>query len=407
MLVRDTSAPFGHSVRQVSAQWDPAPRDDGANDNSSSDDNNDTEMETRQEREARQAENEWQHYLQQARAEERRRKLTACGLVSAAAFVFIALLLMIVLIATSYTPVDRQHYGIRYSSSTGRIDDTEVYSNGHYFWSPTSHALQFPSTWRRVQLSRSDLEVAVSSGQVLRLACEFRYQFKKSSLVHILRTFGTGEEQAVRATAIGALKNAAPGFTFEQYVTNRDAVTDGLQAAVIAGLLAVGIDVNVPRPGFILGFVELPSTVLALNQDVFFQTETRIRNEFEKQSAIVRLATRTNETRINATASAVAANATAVAGRMRAVAAHSGTAQLRSETGRLVKALAGRLNVNTAAGHEALAEYSLLLAATEGTVATITPNSAASSPHVGRSITILDSGGDGRSGAFGVTPVVN
>jgi hypothetical protein len=343
-------------------------------------------------------------------------------LVAGAALLFIALLLLIVLIATSFTPVDRQHLGVRYNPHTGRIDDSEVFENGHHFWSPAARALQYPSTWRRVQLSRQELEVAVTSGQVLRLACEFRYSFKKSTLIPIVRTFSTLEEKAVRAAAIGALKNAAPGFTFEQYVTDRDAVTDGLHAAVGAGLLAAGIDVTLPRPGFILGFVELPATVLALNQAVFFQAEAQIRNEFEKQAAIVRLATQTNESLINATAEAVRAGAEATRTQLRAVAAHRGTAQLRSETGRLVKALAGRLGVATAAGHGALAEYSLLLAAVEGTVSTISPtpvedaaaanaaNATASGNNTSgetasayaRSFTLLD----GDAAALGMTPLV-
>uniref|UniRef100_A0A7S1L2T8 Uncharacterized protein n=1 Tax=Neobodo designis TaxID=312471 RepID=A0A7S1L2T8_NEODS len=124
--------------------------------------------------------------------------------------------------------------------------------------------------------------------------------------------------------------------------------------------------------------------------------------------------TRTNETRINATASAVSANATSVAGRLRAVAAHSGTAQLRSETGRLVKALASRLNVTTSAGHEALAEYSLLLAAVEGTVSEISadPTGAnatsassddATASAVPRGFHLLDTAG----GEIGVTPLIH
>ena len=338
------------------------------------------------------------------------------GCVGLLGFVLVLLLLL------SLTPVERQRWGVRYNPNTGRILSERAVGNGNWFWSPVSKALEFPATWESMCFSLEDLEIAVNSGQVIRVEACLRFKLDPVGLVPMIRRYGFNFRTAIRAVARDRIKNAAPGFTFEQYVTDRDAVTDGLHAAVGAGLLAAGIDVTLPRPGFILGFVELPRPVLLLNQDVFYQSEIRIRNEFEKQAAIVRLATQTNVTRIDAAATATRAGAEATRTQLRAVAAHRGTAQLRSETGRLVKALAGRLGVATAAGHGALAEYSLLLAAVEGTVSTISPtpvedaaaanaaNATASGNNTSgetasayaRSFTLLD----GDAAALGMTPLV-
>ena len=239
-------------------------------------------------------------------------------------------------------------------------------------------------------LSRDELEVAVSSGQVLRISVDLRYAYVSSNLVRIVRTFGEHQEQLLRSAVIGSLKNAAPLYTFEQYVTDRRGVTAGLHAAVTAYLQQIGLDVNVPRAGFVLGLVELPRTVLNLSQQVFFQSETRLRQEFARQAARARLATAANVSRINATAAEVRGAAAAVLDRMQRVAAHRGTSQLRAEVGRMLKALAQRLGVATAAGHEALASFSLYLSVFEGGTVGISPNGTLLANTTSRRVMMLD-----------------
>jgi hypothetical protein len=309
-------------------------------------------------------------------------------IVGGAAALVIGIVLMCILIPLSAVGVERQHFAFRWNRRN-TVDTKTVYGSGVHWWGPSYKAIAYPSTYHRHCFDQDrDLLIAVEGGQVIEIDLCFHFALKKDSLSMIFRSFGQNYQRAIAAIARNAITNTAPSFSLNDYVNRRENVTAGFHAAIVRELEAASINVTVPTWGVFLGYIELPGPVLDRNREIFFNTELMVRNTNAKAAKIQRLITNTSVLLVQSNATRLQAEAQAVKDRMKATAALRGTSQLRSQVGAVLVDMARRLNITSANGRRLLTEYTLFLAAADGSTTSILQNGSIAS-RTGR-VTIFD-----------------
>jgi hypothetical protein len=313
-----------------------------------------------------------------------------CRIVGGAAALVIGIVLMCILIPLSAVGVERQHFAFRWNKRS-TVDTKTVYGSGVHWWGPSYKAIAYPSTYHRHCFDQDrDLLIAVEGGQVIEIDLCFHFALKKDSLSMIFRSFGQNYQRAIAAIARNAITNTAPSFSLNDYVNRRENVTAGFYAAIVRELEAASINVTVPTWGVFLGYIELPDPVLDRNREIFFNTELMVRNTNAKAAKIQRLVTNTSVLLVQSNATRLQAEAQAVKDRMKATAALRGTSQLRSQVGAVLVDMARRLNMTTRIGVQQLAQYSLFLAALDGSSTIIKTSADGGSASPRRNWTIID-----------------
>lgn len=108
------------------------------------------------------------------------------------------------------------------------IDQTEVYTQGRYFVGFTNSFVTFPATV--INLNLQDLEVFSSNegddaGTTLEIDVSVQYVLDPERLSDLFDIGGeTGFTTQIQAEAIETLKNAAPQFNADAYLTDRAAI---------------------------------------------------------------------------------------------------------------------------------------------------------------------------------------
>lgn len=294
--------------------------------------------------------------LEQQRAERRRRIWTNTLL----AMCPLLLILIIGLVAGSFKPVERQRVGFK--QLFGAINTDTLYKNGNHLVGPAATFVTVPGTLHRVCFDGDDaLEVAASSAQTIRIEVCFHYR-PDARFGRVYEKYGERYTVAVPAIVRGALKNEAPKYTFTDYVHKRVNVSQGLRTAALTALAASQLHMDVPAEGFLLGGVELPRSVLAQNVLIFELSERMVKQNYDKTSALVRIMTQQNVSRINADAVIVKRAADHVRARMNSAATHRARAIVDGARGVLLNQMADRLAVQTPRAREIFSMLGLLLA---------------------------------------------
>lgn len=170
----------------------------------------------------------------------------------------LAIILIPTMTTVSVSYVERNMYAFRKNLVTNQVDET-VYSSGRYFWGSTYSPIQFDGEYIRIHYPASELSVFSSNGLEFGIGINIYYRLLPSNLRLIFNQFGTAYNVTFINIIKAAIKNIAPIFAADQYVSNRTLVSDTFLGAVNTALVAVGINVAADR--FMMMGVSFPSSV--------------------------------------------------------------------------------------------------------------------------------------------------
>ncbi len=157
----------------------------------------------------------------------------ACGCISA------CVLLAVVVAGIAYCAgtVEPIAYGLKYNTLSRNIDQSFVYEGGWFIIGPFNKFIQFPMT--QVNYDFSDLPGAkqkpidAKSGVAITMSFSFQYQLIKEMLPSLYEQYNVRyENELIRTTAIGIVKEEATNYNVSDYYTKRQEIGEAMRIAL-------------------------------------------------------------------------------------------------------------------------------------------------------------------------------
>jgi len=150
----------------------------------------------------------------------------------------IGLLLMVILLPLSFTKLEYYEAGLLAQKSTGSVDLDEIYDSGNHFIGPDFMFKTFPIN---IQSFDQRLDVwsksgGTDAGATITLDVSFQYRIRKESIADLYRKVATGYEPLVKTYALDSIKNTAPLFGVDEYLTQRPKIEAAFKQNVTMAL---------------------------------------------------------------------------------------------------------------------------------------------------------------------------
>merc|ERR1712159_652579 len=130
-------------------------------------------------------------------------------------------LLTVILLPLSFSKIEYFEAGLLAQKSTGTVDTEEIYRSGNHFIGPDFEFKTFP-----ISLQNFDQRVSVWSksggndaGATLILDISFQYKIRVEDIGRLYEKVAVSFEPLVVTYALDAIKNTAPRFGVDEYVT--------------------------------------------------------------------------------------------------------------------------------------------------------------------------------------------
>lgn len=196
------------------------------------------------------------------------------------ATIAIGLLLTVILIPLSFSYVEYHEIALKKDTITNEVDTGSVYTNGQYFWGVNKKPLSFP---RQYQIVKQDFSIFPSGGFEFDVSVVFWYRLNPEKLGSLYNSFGNAFHSQVVNRANAQIKNRAPDFTLEEYITRREEITRALYDALVDDLDEIFIEL--PADKFYLAEVQIPSEVRSRDLTAAVQEQRNLEernNQFQK-----------------------------------------------------------------------------------------------------------------------------
>jgi len=135
-------------------------------------------------------------------------------------------LLTIILIPMSFSKIEYYEAGLRQQKSSGRLSYDKVYDAGNYMIGPDFEFKKFP-----INLQLFNQRVAVWSksggddaGATINLDISFQYRIRSADIPQLYQKVAMSYEPLVVTYALDAIKNTAPLYGVDQYLTQRSII---------------------------------------------------------------------------------------------------------------------------------------------------------------------------------------
>lgn len=92
---------------------------------------------------------------------------------------FVIFLTLMIMLITSFAYVEYDEYAFKKSTTTNKVDQSEVYDNGRYLWGFNHKKVVFPKLF---QVQELNLSVANQEGVSVNIAVSFWYRLPKDDL---------------------------------------------------------------------------------------------------------------------------------------------------------------------------------------------------------------------------------
>ena len=205
----------------------------------------------------------------------------------------ISLLLLIILLPLSYSYVEYYQYALNKNTITNKVDMSKVHENGRYFWGVSHEPVTFP---RHFQLMELTVPVFPSNGMEFDVDIDFYYRLDKDNITNLYQAFGQTFDNQVEIRAKAKIKNSAPEFSLEQYITDRTALTQHLHDDLQDELDRVWI--KVPFDKFYFGEITIPESIRQRDLDAAIQRQRNIEEENRQKATVVRKETKRLENEV-------------------------------------------------------------------------------------------------------------
>jgi len=157
--------------------------------------------------------------------------------------VVIGVILTPFLVGFSFKVVNRNNWGIRYSTTAQTIDRSQIYDPGSYYVGLGYDFISYPSTYTQVTFSadpNSDADVVTArtqDGLLLSLDISYQYQLIKEQLLNVLDDFGSDYNPFFIAFSRGSIRDTASTFTTSDFFYNRTYVGQTMHQGLAQVLL--------------------------------------------------------------------------------------------------------------------------------------------------------------------------
>eukprot|EP01006_Ploeotia_vitrea_P056886 TRINITY_DN68134_c4_g9_i1.p1 TRINITY_DN68134_c4_g9~~TRINITY_DN68134_c4_g9_i1.p1 ORF type:complete len:310 (+),score=16.06 TRINITY_DN68134_c4_g9_i1:82-1011(+) len=272
----------------------------------------------------------------------------------------IGILLMVILIPISFHYVERNRWAFKKNSITNDVDTSKVYSNGRYFWGIGRTSVTFPSTFQHVEFTgKRGLSVFTEAGLELLIDMSFQYRLQPDTLAQLFQTYGLTYASQIENIARAALRNEAPRFDIDQYITDRSTVVKALHLGLQVALAEIWVDV--PESKFQLRRVVLPEQVRDKFLNTFVQKEINKEKGQKQRADLIRKETEKMEQVIRGNITIITNRADATATRMVEEERATSAARLDIAKARVVKDAMDTLEITDSKDKALFLEYIALM----------------------------------------------
>jgi len=147
-------------------------------------------------------------------------------------------LLIVILLPLSFSKIEYYEAGLLAQKSTGKVNTDKVYEAGNHFIGPDFEFKTFP-----ISLQLFDQRVSVWSksggddaGATLILDISFQYKIRKEQIGQLYEKVAMSFEPLVVTFALDAIKNTAPRFGVDEYLTKRPVIEAQIRSNVTKAL---------------------------------------------------------------------------------------------------------------------------------------------------------------------------
>jgi len=280
--------------------------------------------------------------------------LVACGGIVCC----IGLFLIVLLIPLGHSKVEYYETGLKMQRSTSQVDRSVTYGTGNHFIGPDY-------TFRKFQTSLNYFEQSMEvwtrsgdddAGTSVEITVSFQYKLRKDNLGDLYSLVALNYEPLVKSKAIDSIKNTAPLFGVDSYLTQRTRVETSLRSNVSLAVSDVYADIY----DFQLNFVNLEDDYRLSRLTAAVQIESNYKEEYVQEAALVRAKTAVDTLRIENNASRVLATAQAAATLIENKATYEATALVERARNTGLRDLFTQINITTEE-HKASLDYILTL----------------------------------------------
>lgn len=219
---------------------------------------------------------------------------------------FISAILLLVMLPLSFSYVEYDQWALKKNKIENTVELDTTYDVGRYFWGVDHAPLTYSRQYQKVE---KDFSIFPSSGLEFTINVIFYYRIQKENLGKIYKSFGTALHSQVVNRANARIKNIAPLFDLEQYITHRPLITVALHSGLVDELASIWVDV--PYNKFYLAEVKIPNEIKQRNLDASIQKQTNIEEKNRQLATLVRKETEKLEQEINANITLIGATAVA------------------------------------------------------------------------------------------------
>jgi len=223
----------------------------------------------------------------------------------------IGLLLLVIMLPLSYTYVEFDQIAFKKSTIDNKVDISESYASGRYFWGLSTTAVSFPSVYQRVALRDDDLVIFASLGSEFNIECDVYYKLEKDKLPFIFEQFGLNYHERFEEAIKASIKNTAPEFTVDDYIRNRHIVSETFLTKLHEDMLLLNVDIQPYK--FVLLDIEFPPVLQQNFLDTAVQEQLNNKAIYQQEVDLIEKTTQQLLEEIAANKTQIVQNGTATA----------------------------------------------------------------------------------------------
>jgi hypothetical protein len=138
----------------------------------------------------------------------------------------------------SFSKIEYYEAGLLAQKSTGNIDKEKIYTSGNYMIGPDYEFKTYPVF---LQLFNQQISVwsksgGTDAGATLKLDISFQYRIRVDDIGRLYNKVALGYKPLVVTYALDAIKNTAPLFGVDEYLTKRQTIEAAFKANVTKAL---------------------------------------------------------------------------------------------------------------------------------------------------------------------------
>jgi len=182
-----------------------------------------------------------------------------------------ALIVIIILLACSFSKVEMTEVGLLYSHASRKIDRTQLYTAGRYYVGVGGEFITFPIVQQ--ELALPEFESRTSDGLKISLQVSVNYKIDKDfdKIIQLYDNFGIYYKGYLSRLAMNIVRDASARFTAFSYSQNRSLVSQEMERDFSDDLGEIGItldSVQLLNVAFPSNFSNTLQNTLLLQQQV-------------------------------------------------------------------------------------------------------------------------------------------